>query len=103
MKIKLDNNLGGPLYNKVLAGFFKEYLKGPLFIYYVLQFFVFVFMGFLSVCEHICLCVYMYISCAFSLPLFHYVCFVLFWFICLFCILIFIIIVISIINSIIII
>lgn len=69
MKIKLDNNLGGPLYNKVLAGFFKEYLKGPLFIYYGLQFF-FVFMGFLSVCEHICLCVYMYISCAFFLPLF---------------------------------
>lgn len=69
MKIKLDNNLGGPLYNKVLAGFFKEYLKGPLFIYYGLQFF-FVFMGFLSVCEHICLCVYMYISCVFSLPLF---------------------------------
>ena len=48
MKIKLDNNLGGPLYNKVLAGFFKEYLKGPLFIYYGLQFFFVLF--FKAVC-----------------------------------------------------
>jgi hypothetical protein len=70
MQNELNGSLGGSLCNKVLAEFFKEKenLKGPLFIYYGFQFCV--YMGFLSVCKHVCLCVYMCISCAFSSALF---------------------------------
>jgi hypothetical protein len=100
MQNEQNDSLGGSLCNKVLAGFFKENFMGPWLIYYGFQFCV--FMGILSVHKHVFLCVYVYISCAFSLAFFS-VCFVLFWFICYYCIFIITIDVISNITSIIII